>query len=115
MSIWERVQSALVPLGLPLAESQMISASPGTLPDQFLVYFLVANPAAQHADDGETCRDNHLQVSVYSRTGLAILPAQVETAMLAADFRRGPARELPYNPSSRHYGLAMDFYLLSEE
>jgi hypothetical protein len=112
MSIWERVAAALAEVGLPVAESQMISSSPASLPDAYLVFFLLSDPAAQHADDGETCRSNHVQVSLYSRAGLAGVPAQVDAAMRAAGFTRGSARELPYNQSTRHYGLAMEYYYL---
>src|SRR3990172_177797 len=112
MSIWEITEDALDGLGLPLAANTMILASGAELPDQYLVYQMISNPPRLHADDVENLRSYRIQVSFYSRTGLATVPAQVEIAMLAAGFTRLEGRELPYNPQTRHFGIAMDFNYL---
>jgi hypothetical protein len=114
MTIWERVEDALDGLGLPVAAGVMLQASGESLPDAYLVYFLIADPPAQHADDAETLRNHHVQVSAYSRSGLSTLP-DIAGAMVAAGFTRGPRRELPYNQSTRHFGLALEFWFLEEE
>jgi hypothetical protein len=58
-----------------------------------------------------------MQVTVYSRSGLADLP-DVDGVMVAAGFARGPQREIPYSFSTRHYGLALEYVyseILAEE
>lgn len=119
-SIWEITEDALDGLGLPLAANTMIVATGAELPDAFLVFQVISNPPRLHADNLEELRSYRMQVSVYSRTGMAALhgatsiPAQVETAMLAAGFTRLEGRELPYNQQTRHFGHAMDFNYLEQ-
>jgi hypothetical protein len=115
MSIWSDTYTALSGIGLPLAANTMIVATGADLPDQFIVYSMISNPPEQHADNVEKLRSYRMQISVYSRTGMTTIPAQVETAMLAAGFTRLEGRELPYNQQTRHFGLAMDFNYLSED
>jgi hypothetical protein len=55
-----------------------------------------------------------MQVAIWDRTGLSNLP-DISGSMVAAGFCRGPYRELPYVDSTRHYGLAYDFFYLAEE
>ena len=43
MNIFARVRSALLPLGLPAYPDKVIVNSGQTIPDEFLVYFMVAN------------------------------------------------------------------------
>lgn len=112
-TIWERVVSALAPLGVPLAASQMLVGSGESLPDLYLVYFLIDSPPLQHADNAEQLRNQRMQVSAYSRRGLAVLP-DIAGAMTAAGFTHGPDRELPFDPITRHYGLAMEFNYFKE-
>jgi hypothetical protein len=114
MTIWERVSAALAILSTPLAANRYLVPTGAELPDQYLVYQLISDPAAQHADNQETLREYRVQVSVYSRSGLAVLPVAVENAMLAAGFTRLSAVERPYNESTRHFGLAIDFSYLEE-
>ncbi len=110
MTIWERVAAALAAIGLtiPVAANVLIVASEVERPDTYIVYLLVSSPPEQHADNAETIRSYRVQVSIYSRAGLVGLP-DVTAAMVAAGFMRGPQRELPYNPGTRHYGLALEF------
>jgi len=114
MSVWSETYTALSPLGWPLAEGVLLSASGAELPDQYLVYFLVSAPPIQHADNAETLRNFRMQVSAYSRSGLHGLP-DIDAAMVAAGFTRGPQRELPYNQLTRHFGLALEYVYLNQE
>lgn len=113
-SIWEITEDALDGLSLPLAANTMIVATGAELPDAFLVFQVIDNPAELHADNLEELRSYRVQVSVYSRTGMASIPAQVVSAMLAAGFTRMDARDLPYNLQTRHFGHAMDFNYLED-
>lgn len=114
MSIWETTEAALGTLAPPAVANFYQAASGADLPDTFLVYFLVSSLPEQHADDDETLRVWRVQVNAYSRAGLASLP-DIDRAMLASGFRRGPQRELPYNPLTRHFGLALEYVFLTEE
>lgn len=111
MSIWETVETALSGITVPKAANFYQAASGQELPDTFLVYFLLSSLPEQAADDTEMLRSWRVQISVYSRSGLAGLP-DVDSAMLAAGFARGPQRELPFNQLTRHFGLALEYVLL---
>lgn len=113
MTIWEITAAALTGLGVPMAASRYIGSN-DQLPDLFLVYFLVSSPPEQHADNLETLRSYLMQVSIFSRTGLTGLP-DVAGAMVAAGFTRGLERELPFNQTTGHYGLALELNFLAEE
>lgn len=113
-SIWEITEDALDGLGVPLAANTLIVATGTELPDTFLTLQMISNPPVQHANNLETLRSYRMQVSVFSRSGLASLPAQVETAMLAAGFTRMEGRDLPYNQQTRHFGVALDFNYLED-
>lgn len=114
MTIHETTKAALDTLGLPTAADLMLTASSADLPDTFLVYTLIADPPELHADNVEQLRSYDVQVSIYSRTGMNALPAQIETAMLAAGFTRLGGLSLPYNFETRHFGMAMDFNFLED-
>ena len=109
MSIWERVQAALSILPIPVVADEYIAVKSGDLPDVFLRHFLVSDPPQQYADNLEKSRTYTVQISVYSRSGLATLP-DVTGAMIAAGFIHGNDTQLPYDPSTRHYGLAMEYH-----
>ena len=101
MTIWELVEEALADLGVPVAANAMIQETGEQLPDQYLVYFLVSSPPELHADDVEVMRSYRMQVSVYSRSGLADLP-DVDGGMVAANLTSGLRREKTYNIQTRH-------------
>ena len=111
-SIWETTAAALSGVGLPVAANTIVSAYGTDYPDQYLIYQMVSNPPKLHADDLEVVRSYRMQVSIYSRSGMASYPGLVEAAMLAAGFTRLEGREIPYNPTTRHFGLSMDFNFL---
>ncbi len=113
--IWQIVSDALNVLGYPLAANTMIIETGGQLPDLYLVPQLISSPPVLHADNIETMRMYRVQVSIYSRDGLSGLPASVKAAMTSAGFTASSMREIPYNPDTRHFGLAMDFIYTSDE
>lgn len=108
-TIFETVKGALDTLGVPYGMGTYLGT--GELPDQYMVYSLVSAVPAQRADDAEAHRSYRVQVSLYDRNGLADLP-DVDAAMMAAGFEKGPERQLPHDQESGHYGLAKDFFLL---
>ncbi len=115
MSIWERVAAALATVtGLLASAGQRLVASGTELPDEYATYHLVTAPPEQWADDAETARSYLVQVSYYNRDGLGAVP-DIDSAMVAAGFSRGPQREIPYDQVTRHYGLALDYNYLEME
>ena len=109
MSIWERVQAALLILSIPIVADEYIIAGNSDLPDVYLRHFMVSDPPQTYADNSEKSRLYTVQVTVYSRTGLTNLP-DITGAMTAAGFVHGNDTQLPYEPSTRHYGLAMEYH-----
>ncbi len=113
-TIWERTATALASLGVPTSANVLIVASEADRPDLYLVYNLVSNPPEQWADNRETMCSYRMQISIYSRSGLANLP-NVDGAMTAAGFMRSDTREVPYSPETRHYGLALDYIYVEQK
>jgi hypothetical protein len=113
-TIWKRANTALATLDLPMAAGLYITSTEESLPDEFLVYDLVADAEALAEDDDEALRSLRVQVSYYNRSGLDGMP-DIKGAMKAAGFSRGPMRSLPYNPNTRHFGAALEFVYLEEE
>jgi hypothetical protein len=110
-TVFERVKNALNNLSpaVPFGQDVYLMAD-GNPPDTFLVYKLVSGGPAQHADGTETERVYRVQISIYSRNDLAAMP-NVDGAMVAAGFSRGPERQLPFTDDTRHFGLAKDFFI----
>lgn len=115
-TIFERVNAALSSLSpaVPYAMDTYLSESGGTLPNQFIVYQLIDGVPTAHYDNEETHRSYRVQVSIASKTGLVSLP-NVNAAMLAQGFKKGPERTLPKDQETGHYVLAKDFFFLEEE
>jgi len=112
VTIFSTTETALNTLvGIPNAMGVFLTASPDALPDEYLVYTEIVDISRQHADNLEKERVYTIQVSYYSRTGLAGMP-DIDGAMTAAGFQRGPGRELPYDFDSRHHGFAKDYTIL---
>ena len=111
MNIFEITKSALATLSpaVPFAMDEFV----GDLPDLFCVYYVIDGVGAEHADNEETCRTYRVQVSIMKRTGLTDLP-DVDGAMRAAGFTKGPERELRKDSTTSHYGLAKDYFYLQE-
>jgi len=112
-TIWERVKTALTPLGLPMAASAYIVASGAVIPDTYIVYFVFSIDPEQYADNEEILRSEAVQISIYNRTGNASLP-DVIGAMVTAGFTFIGGRELDYDTDTRHFGIAFDFEYLKD-
>jgi hypothetical protein len=112
VSIWSIVYSALDPLNLPLAAGVYIPDSGESLPDEYLVYTLISSPPELHADNVETLRSYLVQVSYYGRTLINV--PDIAGVMTAAGFTRGEERQIAFNQTTRHHGLAMDFNYLED-
>ena len=112
-TIWEVTADALDGLGVPVAANIYIPATNEAYPDTYLVYQLISSPPLLHADNFEEMRYYRMQVTAFSRDGLAGLP-DVSAAMVAVGFTRGPMREIPYDLETRHFGLVMEFVYTSD-
>lgn len=112
-TIHARMYTALTPLSLPMAADVYIPASGTELPDSYIVYMVISDPPRLHADNVEKLHLYRVQVSYYSRLGMQSSP-DISGEMVTAGFMRSDRRDLPYNPDTRHYGLAMDFTYLEE-
>jgi aminoglycoside phosphotransferase (APT) family kinase protein len=110
-TIFELVKTALDTLSPAVPYGMGTYLCDGKLPDQYITYSLIDGVSAQHADDAETQRGYRVQISIFDRAGLAALP-DVDAAMLAADFTKGPERQLDREEESGHYGLAKDYFYL---
>lgn len=108
-TIFELTNNALATLSpsVPFAMDDLI----GELPDTYITYFLITGVGAEHADNIETARTYRVQVNIMNKSGLVSLP-DVDTAMAAAGFKKGPERELPKDSTTSHYGLAKDYFYL---
>lgn len=114
MSIFDVVEDALETLGAPFGCGVFIPATGEALPDLFLAYQLISSPPAQQADNVETLRSYRIQVSTYSRNGLASLP-DVDAAMAAQGFVPSGKVQLPYESDTGHFGLAQDYIYLEDK
>jgi hypothetical protein len=113
--IFERVKTALNTITPAVPHKVAPYKATGELPDQYLAYQLITGTPEQHADDEEKERSYSIQISIFSRGGLVALP-DVDTAMIAAGFQKGPERQLPQDRETGHYGLAKDYsYLQTKE
>ena len=96
---------------IPYAASSELASQADPLPDTYIVGTLISDVPEQHADDDETEKFVRMQLSIYSKDGLTSLP-NTDAAMKSAGFKRGPARELPYDPDTGHFGLAREYTIL---
>jgi len=113
-TIFERAETAIATLGVPYANQVYLVQSGASLPDLFMVFFLVSSAPLLEADNAEELRSNRVQVSIYSRTGLNSLP-DLDGAMTAAGFVRSGKAQLPFNQETRHFGLAFDYLFTEDE
>lgn len=81
------------------------------LPDSYIVYFLVDDPAGNSFDGKETDHQPRIQVSFYFRNKSlrATIPDKIETAFMEANFMRVRGSDLPYDTDTGHYGWYCDF------
>jgi len=113
-TIWARVETALAGINIPKAESVYKVATNGTYPDEYLVYFEITSNPTLNADDDEKNRGYHVQITYYNRDGLQSMPG-IKAAMVAEGFIPGATRELPYNPETGHFGLALEFWYYEDQ
>jgi hypothetical protein len=111
MIIYELVKAALASLSPAVPFALAPFKGTGALPDQYIAYQLIGSPPEQSADNAETERSYLVQVTIWSRAGLAVLP-NVDAAMSAAGFQKGNQRQLPQDSKTGHYGLATDYVYL---
>jgi Protein of unknown function (DUF3168). len=109
-TIFERVDDALA--SISPAVNYAMAPYKGTLPDQYVVYQMILGSPEQHADDAETERSYSVQVTIWSRSGLVSVP-DIDTAMIAAGFKKSNERQLPQDPQTGHYGLAKEFVIFN--
>lgn len=110
-TIFECVETALGTLSPAVPFALAPYKSTAALPDQYITHQLITGAPEQHADDAETARAYTVQVSIFSKSGLASLP-NVDAAMLAAGFIKNTERQLPQDQETGHYGLAVDYIYL---
>lgn len=110
--IFSLVDTALGTLApVPYAWDEYLTESGAALPDTYLVVSDVTDQPAMHADNQEVLRFYRIQVSGYSRNGMAALP-NTDAAMIGAGFAKSNRVKLPYNNGSGHFGLATDYTIL---
>lgn len=111
--IFERVETAL---GTISPAVQFASAPyKGTLPNAYITHQLVNSPAEQHADGVETERSYTMQLTLWDKAGIPSTTS-VDAAMKAAGFQKGNITQLPQDPQTHHYGLAVEYvYIESQE
>lgn len=109
-TIFERVNTALSGLSpaIPFAMEVYKQVGSSSLPVQFITYQMIFSDSVEHADNVEVSRAYHVQVNIMSTTGLNSLP-NVDAAMIAAGFSRGPERTLPQDQETGHYILSKDY------
>jgi len=112
-TIFERVKTALGTLSPAVPNAQKPFLAVGALPDVYIDYQLIDGSPESHFDNREATRDYLVQVSIWSRAGLANLP-NVDGAMTAAGFMPGDERELP-KAETGHFGLAKDYVILIKQ
>jgi hypothetical protein len=110
-SIFKRIDDALETLSPAVAYA--MAPYLGTLPDTFITYQLIDGVPEQSADNVEKLRGYRVQVNICSKSGLDTLP-DVNTAMTAAGFKKGPERPLPKAQDTGHFILAKDYFYLED-
>jgi hypothetical protein len=109
-NIFDDANATLVSLNVPYAYKVYLPETGVELPNTFLTYFLITDVPVQFADNQMTEERNHIQVSVYSRTGFTgNLLDRIHAAMESAGFMRGPVTDLPFDQVTRHFGLALEY------
>lgn len=112
-TIFERVETALGTVSPAIS----FASAPykGTLPNAYVTHQLINSPAEQHADGEETERSYTMQLNFWDKAGIPST-TNVDAAMKAADFMKSNVRQLPQDPQTHHYGLAVEYvYLETQE
>ena len=114
MSGWiQAAESALASVkaqtGVPY-DFERFEGEPSQLPDSFMVYFLVSNPAKAWYDGAEGYAEARVQVSFYYRQKADVLkmPEIIIAAFKEAGFTRAGEGRVPYQKDTGHYGWRCD-------
>lgn len=105
-TIFERVETALgtISPAVPFA----LSPYKDDLPSAYIVHQLINSPPEQHADNEETERSYTVQITLWDKAGIPSTTS-VDAAMKAANFEKGDVRQIPQDPQTHHYGLAVEY------
>lgn len=105
-TIFQRVETALG----TISPAVSFASAPykGDLPNAYITHQLTTSPAEQHADNEETERSYTIQLSLYDKAGIPST-TKADAAMKAAGFQKGDVRQLPQDPKTHHYGLAVEY------
>jgi len=115
-NIYNLVYTALASLGYEVREQGTFSEDEA-LPATFITYTLISKGDIRHSDNEPTSSVGRVQVALYS-TDPAIKQAAdglLFGVMKAAGFMRAGGRDLPFDPTTGHYGYACDYRLYQEE
>ena len=119
MSNWiETVERALDEIAsednIPFDFERWEESKRGDLPDTYIVYYLVADPAASSADGKERIHLPRIQISLFYRNKETILtvPDKIFSKFTQRGFRRSNTGRIPYQQNTGHYGWRSDFYYL---
>ncbi len=112
MTIFEIVEAALG----TVSPAIYFASAPykGTLPSAFVTHQLVTSPPEQHADNVEIERSYTIQLNFWDVSNIPST-SSVDAAMKAAGFEKGTVRQLPQDPQTHHYGLAVEYVYLEQE
>lgn len=112
-TIFERVETALGTISPAINYAS--APYKGTLPNAFVTHQLINSPPEQHADNEETERSYTMQLNFWDKAGIPSTTS-VDAAMKAAGFQKSDVRQLPQDPQTHHYGLAVEYvYIESQE
>jgi len=105
-TIFERVETALGTVSPVIS----FASAPykGTLPNAYVTHQLINSPAEQHADGVETERSYTMQLNFWDKAGIPSTTS-VDAAMKAAGFMKSNIVQLPQDPQTHHYGLAVEY------
>lgn len=105
-TVFQRVETALSTISPAIS----FASAPykGTLPNAFVTHQLVNSPPEQHADNAETERSYTMQLNFWDKAGIPSTTS-VDAAMKAAGFMKSNVRQLPQDPQTHHYGLAVEY------
>lgn len=85
----------------------------GSLPDAYIVYFLVSEPSASSADNTERSSVPKVQFSLFYKdiSVMKDIPDKIIKAAIAAGFTRSNSGRIPRKNDSGHLGWRSDFIL----
>lgn len=105
-TIFQRVETALG----TISPAVSFASAPykGDLPSAYITHQLINSPPELHADNEEIERSNTMQLNFWDKAGIPSTTS-VDAAMKTAGFHKGDVRQLPQDPKTHHYGLAVEY------